>query len=77
MEQNLTERQTNVAISDQNGINGHTVYTDNSVAFSNGICMANRDPIDIQFKDITYTVKLGFNKGMHTFLSYLFYFSFT
>lgn len=43
---------------EQNGQNGYK-----------GICMPhlpNRDPIDLQFKDITYTVKLGFYKGKST-----------
>lgn len=56
-----------VNTAEQNGLNGHTIYTDNSMEFSKGFCMPhlpNRDPIDIQFKDITYTVKLGFYKGM-------------
>lgn len=48
---------------DPNGFNGHSNYHEN-MAFANGICMANRDPIDLQFKDVTYTVNLGFNKGM-------------
>lgn len=55
-----------------NGLNGHTIYTDNSMEFSKGICLPhlpNRDPIDIQFKDITYTVKLGFNKGRFQILN--------
>lgn len=57
---NTTEQQQ------QNGLNGHAIYTDNSNEFSKNIRLPhlpNRDPIDIQFKDITYTVKLGFNKG--------------
>lgn len=58
-----------VNTTEPNGLNGHhTNYTDNSTEFSKGFShmphLPNRDPIDIQFKDITYTVKLGFNKGM-------------
>lgn len=74
MDQSANDRQTvvpmtptiTVSTSEPNGLNGHTIYTDNSTEFSKGICMPhlpNRDPIDIQFKDVTYTVKLGFNKG--------------
>lgn len=57
----------NTSEQQQNGLNGHAIYTDNSNEFSKNIRLPhlpNRDPIDIQFKDITYTVKLGFNKGM-------------
>lgn len=74
MDHNAIDRQAVVQMvpmvtsntTEQNGLNGHTNYTDNSMEFSKGFCMPhlpNRDPIDIQFKDITYTVKLGFNKG--------------
>lgn len=71
MDQSATDRPAAVPMvpmmtTDQNGLNGHTIYTDNSTEFSKGFCMPhlpNRDPIDIQFKDITYTVKLGFYKG--------------
>lgn len=38
----------------------------NAVGFTN---LPYREPIDIQFKDITYTVDLGFNKGTYTVLN--------
>lgn len=68
MDHNLNERQINLPMAnvngDQNGYNGNgNGYTNNNINFSNGLCMNNRDPIDLQFKDITYTVNLGFNKG--------------
>lgn len=74
MDHNVNDRQSVVQMvpmmttsntTEPNGLNGHTNYTDNSMEFSK-MCMShlpNRDPIDIQFKDITYTVKMGFNKG--------------
>lgn len=69
MEHNLNERQinlpmANINIAEQNGCNGNG-YTNNTVnlAISNGLCMNNRDPVDLQFKDVTYTVNLGFSKG--------------
>lgn len=66
MDHNLTERQINLPMGNitteqQNGFNGNGY--EKKLAFSNGLNMANRDPIDLQFKDITYTVNLGFNKG--------------
>lgn len=68
MDHNMTERQINVPMgtinNDPNGLNGHAVINYKSPAFSNGICISNRDPIDLQFRNITYTVNLGFNKGM-------------
>lgn len=52
----------NITNEQQNGFNGNG-YVEKQLAFSNGLNMSNRDPIDLQFKDITYTVNLGFNKG--------------
>lgn len=75
MDHNAVDRQSVVQMvapvntTEPNGLNGHNNYTDNSMEFSKGFCMPhlpNRDPIDIQFKDITYTVKLGFYKGRCT-----------
>lgn len=70
MDQNLTlERQINLPMGNitseqqQNGINGNGY--EKQLAFSNGLNMSNRDPIDLQFNNITYTVNLGFNKGKH------------
>lgn len=72
MDHNLNERQINLPMAnintEQNGYNGNgngNGYTNNNINFaiSNGLCMNNRDPIDLQFKDVTYTVNLGFNKG--------------
>lgn len=34
-----------------------------SVKFSNFTNLPKREPVDLQFKDITYTVNLGFRKG--------------
>lgn len=67
MDHNLVERQINLPMVEpqQNGLNGNGY--EKQFAFSNGLNMANRDPIDLQFKDITYTVKLGFNKGKFQF----------
>lgn len=79
MDHSLNERQISLPManinSEQNGYSGNNGngngnangngYTNNNINFavSNGLCMNNRDPIDLQFKDITYTVNLGFNKG--------------
>lgn len=70
MDHNLAlERQINLPMGNitseqqQNGINGNGY--EKQLAFSNGLNMANRDPIDLQFNNITYTVNLGFNKGKH------------
>lgn len=80
MDHNAIDRPQQAVVSivnaadQQNGLNGHTNYTDNSTEFSKGFCMPhlpNRDPIDIQFKDITYTVKLGFYKGMCVCYNYI------
>lgn len=38
----------------------HDLENGNGVGFTN---LPYREPIDIQFKDISYTVNLGFNKG--------------
>lgn len=66
MAQSVAERQINVPMgsvnNDPNGYNSHRSYND-KLGFSNGLSMTNRDPIDLQFKDITYTVNLGFSKG--------------
>lgn len=66
MDHNSAERQINLPMgnvnNEQNGANGHTNMSRN-LAFAKGLAMTNRDPVDLQFKDITYTVKLGFNKG--------------
>lgn len=67
MDYSLTERQINLPMgiinNEQNGHNGNgNGYTKN-LELSNGLCMTNRDPIDLQFKNITYTVNLGFYKG--------------
>lgn len=79
MDHNSAERQINLPMGtnivhneqnganvniEQNGANGHTNMGRN-LAFIKGLAMTNRDPVDLQFKDITYTVKLGFNKGMY------------
>lgn len=68
MDLNSAERQINLPMgnvnNEQNGANGHTNMSRN-LAFAKGLAMTNRDPVDLQFKDITYTVKLGFNKGMY------------
>lgn len=68
MDHNLTERQINLPIgninNEQNGLNGHTNISMN-LAFAKGLSMSNRDPVDLQFKDVTYTVNLGFGKGKH------------
>lgn len=75
MDNNLAERQINLQTINitndaqrDNCLNLHTDNNDN-FGFSN---LPYRDPIDLQFKDITYTVNLGFNKGMiiSTFIYY-------
>lgn len=73
MDHNSTERQTNVPMgTTNNDQNGHAIYNNTgSPTYSNGICMPNRDPIDLQFRNITYTVNLGFNKGMLRFYFYI------
>ncbi|XP_031640929.1 ATP-binding cassette sub-family G member 1 [Contarinia nasturtii] len=67
MDYSLTERQINLPMgnitNEQNGINGNGNGYTNHFELSNGLCMSNRDPIDLQFKNITYTVNLGFYKG--------------
>lgn len=54
-----------VSLSLSNGThreNGHVPDADciDKYAFSN---LPYREPIDLQFKDITYTVKMGWNHG--------------
>lgn len=48
--------------TDTNRENGFNLHTDNNdnISFQN---LAKHDPIDLQFKDTTYTVDLGFRKG--------------
>lgn len=46
----------------ENNIHRDIESSCNGVGFTN---LPYREPIDIQFKDITYTVDLGFNKGMY------------
>lgn len=78
MDHNLTERQINVPMAtinnDSNGLNGHAIHNHTSLAFSNGICLENRDPIDLQFRNITYTANLGFTKGMQRTVFFCYYY---
>lgn len=48
-------------VRDANGENG----VDKRPQFSN---LPSREPIDLQFKDVAYTVSLGFRKGMKLFI---------
>lgn len=63
---NVNDRQNSVPMAilntGTNGENGFNLHTDNNdnIAFQN---LAKHDPIDLQFKGITYTVDLGFRKG--------------
>lgn len=50
--------------------NGSSVNIENVQMISNGnvgITLEPCDPVDLQFKDITYMVNLGFTKGKYTF----------
>ncbi len=52
-----SQPSTNPNGSGENGMNG----VHRQPQFSN---LPSRDPIDLQFKDVGYTVNLGFRKGM-------------
>lgn len=63
---NVNDRPNSVSMAtinteshQENGFNLHMDNNDN-ITFQN---LSYRDPIDLQFKDITYTVNLGFRKG--------------
>lgn len=64
--ENVNDRQNSVPMAtldtDTNRENGFNLHTDNNdnISFQN---LAKHDPIDLQFKDTTYTVDLGFRKG--------------
>lgn len=66
MENNLGERQilnlTSSTTNDPHRDNNFTITHNNN---------DGAEPIDLQFKDITYTVNLGFNKG--NFGEFLYY----
>lgn len=58
-----------MALANGKSSNGSCVdNVENGNGNGNGVGFTNlpyREPIDIQFKDITYTVDMGFNKGKH------------
>lgn len=49
----------------ENGVNLHFDNNHDNCGVSN---LPYREPIDLQFKDVTYTVNLGFNKGKNLFI---------
>lgn len=67
MDGDLSDKQVPlVTTANGNGThreNGYVTNIDNTdrFGFTN---LPYREPIDLQFKDITYTVKMGWNKGM-------------
>lgn len=80
MDNILIEQQPiNITMSQiTNGIhreNGSSVNIENVQMLNGnvGITLQPCDPVDLQFKDVTYTVNLGFTKGKYFFFAFVFF----
>lgn len=61
----MEEESGSKSIADSNGTHRENGFV-TTVEFTERFAFPNlpyRDPLDLQFKDITYTVKMGWNKG--------------